>query len=387
MNRAVIHRLALLGASLILSALLAEAGWRLLLASDTRVGRVLRNPAYYADPYSEDLFWLLRHRWKADRFRPPRNPHPVLGWHTRHIGADYSHNDEGEIAGRRPVLLYGDSFAQGYPGVMRFQQILNRDPRFTRDHYLLNYGVGGYGLDQIYLLFKHSIDRFEDPFVIFSFLTHDLDRSVISVRLGQKPYFTVAGGELQLRGVPVEPRPEDFFAARPPRVGSYLVRRLGRLSFIRRLRELPTREPKKRVNGAILDAVFAELEARRLDHTILVFHNRAAFRKGPGWRSTWLRAQLDDHGADYLWSYDILRREAADTPLDELFAPANAHPTSLANQIFARVIAERVLADAARRHRQKTSAKNSSAQRSTGGSQRLNGSTTSSSSIGDGRKR
>ncbi len=341
MNRAIMQRVALLAASLIISALLAEGLWRLVLAGDTRVGRYLRNPAFYADPFSDDLFWLLRHRWHAD-FGPPDKPHPLLGWHAKLIGADYRHRDERKIRGRRPVLLYGDSFAQGYPGVVRFQQILNRDPEFARDHYFLNFGVGGYGLDQIYLLFKHSIDRFEDPFVIFSLLTHDLDRSVLTVRLGQKPYFEVIGGELELRGVPVESRPEDFFAVRPPRIGSYLLRRLGRFSVIRRLRGDRSQERKKQVGGAILDAVFAELEARRLDHTILVFHNRASFPEGSGWRATWLQAQLDGHGADYLLSYDILRREAGDVPLDELFAPANAHPTSLANRIFARAMADRV---------------------------------------------
>ncbi len=347
-RNAIAQRIALAAASLAISLLLAETAWRLLLASDTATGRRLRKPTLYADPLADDLFWLLRHRWygQRGRFRPPSNPHPLLGWHAAHIGTDYSHRDEAKISGRRPVLLYGDSFAQGMAGVERFQKILNRDQDFAQGHYFLNYGVGGYGVDQTYLLFKHSIDRFTDPYVIFSLLTHDLDRSVLSVRIGQKPYFEVIDGKLDLRGVPIDSRPEDFFASRPPRVGSYLLRRLGRLPLFTALSGGERgQEKKKRINGAILDAAVGELEARHLDYTILVFHTRKPFRQGPDWRCSWLRSRLEGYGADYLWAFDLLRREAGDRPLEDLFDTRFHHPTTLANQIIARAIAGRVLAD------------------------------------------
>ncbi len=346
-GKAWAQRLALVAVSLIISLVLAEVAWRQVLTGDTSTGRRLRQPTLYADPFSDDLFWLLRHRWLGHRkrFKPPSHPHPVLGWRGPSIGADYSHQDEDKIAGRRPVLLYGDSFAQGMAGAERFQNLLNRDPDFARDHYFLNYGVGGYGVGQIYLLLKHSVDRFDNPFVVFSLMTFDLDRSVLSVRVGQKPYFEVSGGKLELRGVPVESRAEDYFSAHPPRAGSYLWRRLRRLLWLtgpegtRR-----TRAKKRRVNAAILDAAIGELEARGLDYTILVFHARKAFRQGLDWRSAWLRPFLDDRGVDYLWSYDILKPEAEARPLDDLFDPGNVHPTTLANQILGQAIAGRVLA-------------------------------------------
>ncbi len=343
LGKAVAQRVALATVSLLVSLMLAEVAFRLVLASDSATGRRQRKPALYADPFSDDLYWLLRHRWHGDRFPPPNHPHPLLGWLAAHIGADYSHQEAGKVAGRRPVLLYGDSFAQGMAGVERFQQILNRDPDFARDHYLLNYAVGGYGLDQIYLLFEHSVDRYDDPFVVFSFMTFDLDRSVLSVRIGQKPYFTVKGGELELRGVPVASDPQAFFDAHPPRPGSYLWQRLSRLLWRAGTDGTErTRAKKKAVNGAILDAAIKQLEARGLDYTILVFHARKAFRLGPDWRSSWLRSVLDDHGADYLWSYDIWSREAGDRPIDDLFDPGNVHPTTLANRILSRAIADRV---------------------------------------------
>ncbi len=347
MSKATAQHLALAAVSLIISLLFAELAWRLVLASDTTTGRRLRKPILYADPFSDDLFWLLRHRWKRDRpkFQPPSHPHPLLGWYAANIGADYSHRDEEKIGGRRPVLLYGDSFAQGFPGVKRFQDILNQDPELASDHYFLNYGVGGYGLDQIYLLLKSSVDRFDDAFVVFSLMTFDLDRSMLSVRTGQKPYFEVIAGNLELRGVPIESEPASFFAAHPPAVGSYLWRRLGRLFWLAGTDGTESmRAKKKEVNAAILDAAISELEARRLDYVILVFHARRELRRGLDWRSTWLRSLLDDRRVSYLWSYDILRREASDVDVDQLFDPRNVHPTTLANRIIARSIAEHVIA-------------------------------------------
>ena len=348
--KTVVLTLALATVSLLISLLLAELAWRLLLSSDTKTGRRLKNPRLYADPFSDDLFWQLRYRWQGHRghFQPPKNPHPRLGWHSARVGADYSQIDEKHVAGRRPVLLFGDSFAQSMPGVRRFEQILNQDEAFSRDHYLLNYGIGGYGLDQIYLLFESTIDRFDDPFVIFSFMTFDLDRSALSVRIGQKPYFELEEGSLVLRGVPIESDAEKFYAEHPPFVGSYLLRRLSRLPFFAGDEATSAATArKKRINGAILERVVRELESRQLDYVIFVFHARKAFIKGPDWRSTFIRQKLDDLGAPYLWSYDILRSEAPDVPIDELFDPKHVHPTSRGNEIFAAAMAERVMASAA----------------------------------------
>ncbi|MEM6794048.1 MAG: hypothetical protein AAF725_08690 [Acidobacteriota bacterium] len=346
-------RLALLATSLLVSFLAAELAWRLVMNSETETGQRLRNPMLYGDPFSDDFFWKLRYRWQShvDHFRPPENPHPLLGWASAPIREDFSHALAPEAAGRRPVLLYGDSFAQGMQGTDRFQKLLNRDPEFAdfaRDHYFLNYGVGGYGVGQIYLLFQRSIDLFEDPFVIFSVMTFDLDRSVLSVRIGQKPYFEVENGALELRGVPIDSDPHRYYAENPPEVGSYLLRRLRRLPRFRPDEDgSAATARKKEVNGAIFAEAIRELEARELDYVIFVFHARKALRDGPDWRSAFLEGELERHGAPYLWSYDILRSRAPNAELDELFDPKTVHPTSLANRIFARAMAERVRADSA----------------------------------------
>ena len=71
------------------------------------------------------------------------------------------------------------------------------------DKTVYNFGVAGYGLDQIYLRFKQSHDHFKKPVVIIGILTVDMDRCVMKNRSRPKPYFLIKENELVLSGVPV----------------------------------------------------------------------------------------------------------------------------------------------------------------------------------------
>src|SRR6266540_2501554 len=76
-----------------------------------------------------------------------------------------------------------------------------------------NLGVSGYGTDQEYLLLKRQYD-FYRPQIVFLVFCRDNDDEDNSrnVRYGvyYKPYFTVDGAGLSLRGVPV-PKSENYF--------------------------------------------------------------------------------------------------------------------------------------------------------------------------------
>ena len=173
---------------------------------------------------SESNYWKLYYLFNG-KLKPPANPHPLLGWVGDFSRETYLHNEASNINGRKAVLLYGDSFAACATTKEEcFQGMLNADDEFASEGYLINYGVGDYGVDQIFLLLKNSLHHFQNPFVIISFMTHDVDRSTLSVRIGQKPYFEFVGGELVLRGPPINSDPNDFFAKNPPRVPSYLFR-------------------------------------------------------------------------------------------------------------------------------------------------------------------
>ena len=343
MRRRLILGLAAASLSLAISLGVAELGLRGLLFSDGEAGAFLRDPKRFADAFADDDYWKLYRRW-TPTYPPPKKPHPLLGWVWK-VDAKWRHQDDGELRGRRPVLLYGDSYANGVPPARLFQEILVDDEVFSRDHYLLNYGVGGYGVDQILLLMRETVDAYDDPLVVFSLMTLDLDRSVLSVRVGQKPFFELVDGRRELRGLPIEPDPADYYAAHPPEIRSYLWAMLAHSSIVPEsvgalLRgEAASREHKRELNRAILASAAEELRRRELDFVFLVFHPAQELR-APSWRSAWLAETLDELGVPHISTRRLLEASVPDTPIPELVDPSNGHPTTLYNEVVAEAIAD-----------------------------------------------
>lgn len=330
---------------------LLELGLRLVLFGDLPAPAKLRDPWLYADYFSEDDYWILQHRLGSGP-RPPRRPHPLLGWVGRFSRDDFRHQATASLGDRRPVLLYGDSYSQCVGDVQCFEDILNADPDFAQHHFLLNYGVGGYGLDQIYLLLERSLEHYRNPFVVVGLMTLDLDRTILSVRTGQKPRFVVEGSGLRLTGVPIDPDPEAFFARHPPGIRSYLARLVGR-TFQRFLpplgRNRRAESHKRAVSRLLIEQIQQVLRERSLDHLFVIFHPQWAgvsTLDGPDdWRDEFLRQVLEERKLPFVWTKDLLRadREARALSWNDYIDPDNGHPTTRYNRLVAAEIRSRVL--------------------------------------------
>lgn len=103
--------LLVLFASILITFLIAEIVFRSLLFSGLSVMQKLRVEHLYAD--GGDM-WNLRYFFGGKAYIRPYPVHPLLGWVSKKVSPDtYEHISSGEIIGRIPVLLYGDSFARG----------------------------------------------------------------------------------------------------------------------------------------------------------------------------------------------------------------------------------------------------------------------------------
>jgi hypothetical protein len=76
---------------------------------------------------------------------------------------------------------------------------------------VLNFGVHGYGTDQMLLYWERDGTRFAPDVVVLAFAWYHAGRNVQGFRFFAKPRFVVDGPELQLAGVPV-PTPEAVAA-------------------------------------------------------------------------------------------------------------------------------------------------------------------------------
>lgn len=293
-RRARLHRLRNALVALLVGAAAALAAGELLLryavthpTSLGAFGRRIRQPQNFADGDSDDDYWKLFYGWQDPaKVGDAEHPDPVIGWAGSYVTAGtYEHVNERLIHGRQLVILYGDSYSQcNTPPEECFQSLLE-ESEFGRDYCLLNYGVGGYGLDQIYLLLERSIDRFadRDPIVIVGMLPEsDLDRSVLSFRDWPKPRLDVVDGELVPRG-PVTTDARKYLAEHPVSIRSYLWRYFlfNPTRFLMRVRTrlqdtAPIIREKKALCRKILEEIERSLARRHLRHFFLFFHAEPA---------------------------------------------------------------------------------------------------------------
>lgn len=178
--------------------------------------------------------WLARRDERSDGLRWDRTD-PLLGWRplpglrrrNRRSGAFdaiVSTNaaglrgtvdvQEARTPGRKRVAVFGCS--------QTFGGVVNDDETFAAileavlpDTEVLNFGVHGYGTDQMLLYWERDGIRFAPDAVVLAFAWYHAGRNVQSFRYFAKPRFILDGRELRLLGVPV-PAPEAV-AAEPLR--------------------------------------------------------------------------------------------------------------------------------------------------------------------------
>ncbi|MBN1405948.1 MAG: hypothetical protein JW946_05455, partial [Candidatus Omnitrophica bacterium] len=285
-----------------------------------------RNPALYADCYSDDNYWKLQHTWQGQWKFPGKDLiDPILGW----IPKPGKNNSLGIIIDParsinflgKTVLCYGDSFIAGNTEIK--DRIPQKLQELLPDCNVYNLGVGGYGLDQIFLRFKNTHAYFRQPVVVIGILTTDLDRSILTIRTGPKPYFTIKEGMLVLKGIPVAQDPEAWLKNHPPRIKSYFFAFINRLRWIIRakgnkrefiyLQGLAYKQKqKKEINRLILKSIAKEARKNNLKLLFVIFYDAEELHKND-WRSVFLKEEFTGLRTDFLDIKDVLLKDSMNT--------------------------------------------------------------------------
>ncbi|MBI5571815.1 MAG: hypothetical protein HY914_17865 [Desulfomonile tiedjei] len=332
----------------------AEFVFRRLLFSGASFMTPLKQPSLYANEFSEDYF-KLAYSFIGAYVQPNDR---MLGWvnHRTISPGTYQHRDAGKLGSRTPVLLYGDSFAQcAVPSEQCFEGILNRDPSFSAHHYLLNYGVNGYGVDQIYLLYRATIGGYAAPVVIVSLLAEDLDRSTVRASYQTKPYFTVDGGRLAYHNAHMDPDIHRYFSRHPPEITSYLYRlavhspivpeAIG--SYLRGTETMISRTLE--VNRAILLEMASDLKRRQVKYVFLVFETAPQLFKPLDWRVQFLKDLFTRNSIDHILVRDIFAVHESNDSYDYrkyAVAETDHHPNELYNFLVCRKVLDWIKVDA-----------------------------------------
>jgi hypothetical protein len=337
------HRVALLLITAAMSLALLEVGLRAALKLST--SSWLANPGSTFDPLCDEDYWLAlgRGRWAEELGRPGvHEQDPVLGWtpDRRSLdaqGAWPTVSRPSSVSAR--LAVFGDSYAFGTtPDGQRISDILQE---LRPDEQIMNFAVGGYGLDQTLLRLE---DRQEvltaGDRVVIGVLTTDLDRVILSVRDAPKPVFRLDGdGELRLQP-PDGGDLDDWFNTRSLKATSLIWSRLSRSWSLWGSDEPLSTRPPCRVEEktALSSAIFDRLDqiCRAQDWTCLVvlFHRPVDIAEGDGWRGELVRG-IESDVLSVLDSRDAL--DAHQEDWTTLYGE-DRHPNAAGNRVLAEAV-------------------------------------------------
>lgn len=268
----------------------------------------LGEPGNFGAHDGDEAYWEAR-AWRGPAWglRGHGEHDARLGWRSRRFAAgDLAHVLEPELAGRTPVLLFGDSYAEGMaPDTADdFPRLFARTELADR-YAMLNYGAGGYGLDQIVLLLEGALARHAErrPLVLLSLLVDDdLDRCVLAFRVWPKPRLRLEDGRLVGEDEPVPSMPEYLereSAFAPLHLTPFLGALWARVDGARAGR----REAEKQALArALLERAVAALRAADAHFLVVLFRHGESLEdaRASGWRAALVGEVLDGLGAPWV---------------------------------------------------------------------------------------
>ena len=318
-------------------------------------------PELYASPYSDSDYFKLRTIWQLDKrgsevddvYSKEATPisdleyDPMLGWAylknvDNPLGVLTNTRYDIDAAARNNILFYGDSYVEH--GTLMQDKIPQQLDRFLPDYKVFNFGVPGFGLDQIYLRFKQSHLSFKKPIIVFGILTVDIDRCILKYRNRPKPYFVIKENTLLLEGIPVVPDKESYIKKNPPDVNSYFGAALIRLTRYLNAGALSENDHYKRsekegISRKILEQIVHEARKHELDFRFVIFVHRV----GGGWRKQFLIQEMERLKVPYIDTEEVLLQALPKSGnFSTVYYDKTSHHNELANAIIAKAIAREI---------------------------------------------
>lgn len=180
------------------------------------------------------LWWVQRHRddtpilYRFDVYSPSRgwaikpNLHDMPVFHEKILNSNArglrgrTNYPYDKPAARCRIVVLGDSWTFGEE-VSDDETYAAQLGRVLRDAEVLNFGVHGYGHDQMLIYLREEALNYHPDLVIVGFEHFDIYRNLLSFRDFAKPRFVLDGTQLVLTNSPV-PSPESVLRSERYRV-------------------------------------------------------------------------------------------------------------------------------------------------------------------------
>jgi len=187
---------------------LAEVGFRLVGSYEPKPQLFPGDVQTEADPYADPhVGWKLE---PSARIPEQQAEYSVI-YQTNPQGFRSPYDFEQPKSERRIAFL-GDSFTFG-SGVADGETFVALIDEALRGAEVFNYGIGAFGIDQMWMTLRHYALKHEPDLVVLAFIRNDIERSMTAYRDGHiwrsKPTFTLDGGAL--RPLTAEDRPTSWW--------------------------------------------------------------------------------------------------------------------------------------------------------------------------------
>jgi len=227
-----------------------ESFWRLWFVQRRRPSDA---DVFYCHVYSPTRGWAVLPNLR-DIHCMPTNPKAVLNTNAHGLRGlrefDYARN------GQRRVAILGDSFTFGEE-VSDNETYCAQLARMAPQVEVMNFGVRGYGFDQMLLYLREEVVRYHPDVVLLAFPYLDVARDRLAFRDSPKPRFALENGKPVLRNTPV-PRGQQIMAEEPYRIK--LVDLAG-LMYTKAFGAQARAEEARAVTSAILDEIVETVRA------------------------------------------------------------------------------------------------------------------------------
>lgn len=218
--------------SLVWLLALLEIAPRLFFATNLVMHQSVRRAVLGNDNSSWRLFWVVLHRQHEEWTGKYATYHPTRGWavvpNIRNMtpfgeGRLVNSNAKGlrgtteynyaRTPGKQRILVLGDSFTFGtdVSDDQTFSRYLETDLAHTE---VLNFGVQGYGQDQMLLYLEEEGVKYRPDIVLIGFTFMDTYRNLWNFFAFAKPKYELTAKGLRLTDVPV-PSPDEVLAREP----------------------------------------------------------------------------------------------------------------------------------------------------------------------------
>ncbi len=176
----------------------------------------------------------------------------TLSSNSRGLRGSSEHTYE-KSAGTLRILSFGDSFTFGEE-VSDNETFSYNLEKLLPGSEVINFGVHGYGHDQMLLYLREEGIKYHPDIVILGFVVLDMERNMLSFRDYAKPRFVLDGGRLVLTNTPV-PRPEETLAREPWRSKFLEVLTMLRDRYRKRFEAPELKAEMEKLTIALLDEI------------------------------------------------------------------------------------------------------------------------------------